>query len=262
MTREAEFLYYQDLFIAYSARLSEVHRCISNLAWRKVKVSEDMLTAAMGGIYCDSRSDEEMICDELRDWVAGNKGECPLFDYRTLAILTGNGEASYIERNTNGYIRTITEKSAGFDVIQDEEWKTNHDVISFDGFYDFQIDDIIETMKTRAEDALEKLREIGTTLHYMRRQRVGLNSAFNAGPTPDSLASDRPYDDGAPMISMWWLTHAFGGNDNSAGGICENMMMMARMSHPDGEHPPLLESYSSNTTSRVDLTYTPEEKVA
>lgn len=263
MTREVEFLYYQDLFISYSARLAEVHNCIGNMELRKVKISVDMLEAAMDGIYCDSRSDEEEICDTLRNWVHSNNGECPLFDYRTLAIVTGNGDPSYIERNTNGYIRGIAEKSDGFGVIQEEPWKANHDVISFKGFYDFQIDDIIQMMKTRAEDALEKLYEIGIRLHYMRKQRVGLNRVYDAGPIPDNLASDKCHDDGAPMFSMWWLTHVCGGNDNYAGGICENMMMMARMTHPDAEHPPLLEYFSSNTTSRVDLTYVPsEEKVA
>lgn len=255
MTREAEFLFYQDQFITYSARLNEVHRCIGNMGWRKVKVSDDLLNRAADNIMVDSSWERESLEDELRDWVEENNYTCPLFDYRTLAILTGEGNPSYIERNTHSYIDKITTLSDGYGDIQNEPWKSNHDVVSFKGMYNFQIDFIVNGMKKMAEDALERLRDIGTTLCYMRNQHCALNSAYNAGPTPDTLQSGKSYDDGPPMFSFFWMQTVCASSETHGSGIIEDMMIMSRMTHPDPTHPPLLTHFSSATSNRVELEF-------
>lgn len=257
MSREAEFIHYQHLFTTYAARLNEAHMAIGNLDWRKVKVTDEMIDATMNGVYMDSRSDEERLYDELYEWVVSNKGVVPLFDYRTLSLVSGS-EPDYIHRNTHGYVRKITELSDGYGDIQGEPWRSGKD-ISFKGFYDFQIDMFVNQMRTMAEDALEKLRNIGTTLIYMRGQRLPLSKVYDAGPTPDAIASDKTYDDGAPMFGLWWLTHVCGDNSHTAGGILENFTVLCRMTHPDPEHPPLLNTFSSFDSNRVSLTYVEKE---
>lgn len=254
MGREAEFLYYQDLYSTYSARLREVNRCIHDMDRRKVKLTDDMVASAVENLYCDYRSDEEQITDELYKWVSENNGVCPLFDYRTLSILTGNGESSYIERNIGYEVGKIKKLSDGYDEIEEEGWKSNHGTISFDGFYNFQVDFIIAQMKKMAEDALESLRDVGTTLGYMRSYHAPLNKLFGAGPTPEALSSGKSYDDGAPVISIYWMGHAFD-NEYTAGDVVGNTVMMLKMAHPDAEHPPLLTTFGTHNSNRVELNY-------
>lgn len=253
MSKEDEFLFYQDLYLTYSARLDEVHRCAANMARHKVKVTSDMVDNAANAIYCDSRSEEEEIINKLHDWVRENDGVCPLFDYRTLSILTGEGEATYLERNVASDVHGLVSKTKGFDISQ--PWMSNHQVISFDGFYDFQVDFFIEQMKSMAEDALETLRDVGTRLGYMRSYYTRLNEAFNAAPVPELLVKDKHHTNKAPLFSLYWFTYVVD-NEYAAGDLLGNMTMMAKLAHPDEGHPPLLTTFGSHVSNRVELIYT------
>lgn len=247
--REYEFLYYRREYAKYAYRLLSINQCAKELLYTKVHIAPDVIERAKSIVYKDSRQEEE----EKREMIDEAMKSQPvwLFDESSLSVLSGEGDPDVTAKLVKHFIDSIVEDSSGYGSL---DFRYPGADCNFAGLHHHEVQWIIERCREEAEYALEKLRDINTSVKYLKKTRMHLNKALMLEWYPVELLNpERPYQ-GPLMVNQWWLNAAIG-DSRLADQVFENLISIGIESSPDEGQPDTLDFFGSHSSNRLTLDY-------
>lgn len=265
MSREAEFVFYRGELDRYTTKLHLIGQEIRALRERRIPISDETIEYALYTyIWDDSRSEEEEQRDDVEAALSPYResGMYPITLPDTWAVLSTAGSPGTTDnesvacRNIQHELNKIADLTRGYEPL-DHDAKQHEDVY-FKGLRDQEIDWLVKRIRKEAETALEKLRDIDTTLQYLMGQRMYLNMVLKGDEEAPEELVRHPHLEGvktSPFVfNQWWLTLATG-DEFLANGILEHVHTMRQLSTPEDGQPTSLTHFGSHLSNRLDIEY-------
>jgi hypothetical protein len=262
MTPEEKFLFYREHANETARRLSVINTMATYLHSVRVDVPDCIAERLEDCVSYNSRGEEAEVLYIVRKLV--KSGPLRLFESTTLMLLSevgfceypsSNGEVSCrnIEHRIGEMVRKSNQYSDVFSSQMVDEIADTR-VLSFAGFYRSEIDIMISSVESRANRLLETLRDINTTMKYMRIEHMWPNGKLvkrvPACPPEDLYGQ---YEWLEPLVlSEWWLTTVTG-DAVVAGHVKRAFDDIFKLSAPRPGEPATLDYFGSHVTNKVKI---------
>jgi hypothetical protein len=256
MTPEEKFLFYRKHIDDTDHRLLQIGTITEWLRSIDITIPSVIADNLDNCVSFDSRGDESEAIYEFQNAIA--KGPMKLFDEMALVLLS---EAGATDHRTNEAVtcsniryrlEEFTKKTRGTMTAREKiaEELADTRLVSFAGFRETEINSILSAIKGRAEDRLEKLRDIHTSMRYMKREHMWPNGMLtkNAPPCPPEIKHNQERWGQPFVLSEWWFTTV-------TKLIVAGFNSIDAFSAPRGAEPDSISGFGSHVSNRITIEF-------